>query len=125
MTTKSYLEPQDIGCLISAANNLRDRLLATMLFHLSCRISEALGITVDDIDLNNRTVTIKHLKSRIKLKCPTRWVYFGGCCFFRASRFLEDILAKTEFYILHNNVSPRLLEASGILTLNIFLGNLP
>lgn len=70
MITKSYLEPQDIGYLISAADNLRDRLLATMLFHLGCRISEALGITVDDIDLDSRTVTIKHLKSRIKLKCP-------------------------------------------------------
>ncbi len=70
MTNKSYLEPQDIGCLIDAADNLRDKLLATALFHLGCRISEALGITVGDIDFDSRTVTIKHLKSRIKLKCP-------------------------------------------------------
>ncbi|KTB47825.1 Phage integrase family [Dehalogenimonas alkenigignens] len=67
MSTKSYLEPQDIGCLTSAAGNLRDKLLATTLFHLGCRVSEALGVTADDIDLNNRTVNIKHLKSRIKL----------------------------------------------------------
>ncbi len=70
MTNKSYLEPQDIGCLIDAADKLRDKLMATVLFHIGCRISEALGITVDDIDLDSRTVTIKHLKSRIKLKCP-------------------------------------------------------
>jgi len=76
---KAYLEPQDVSRLINAADNLRDKLLVTTLFHLvcrlllekiGCRISEALAICVEDIDLNNGTVIIKHLKSRIKLKCP-------------------------------------------------------
>lgn len=67
---KAYLDPDDVLRLISAADNLRDKLLVTLLFHLGCRISEALAICVEDIDLNNGTVTIKHLKSRIKLKCP-------------------------------------------------------
>jgi len=41
-----------------------------MLFHLGCRISEALGIKASDIDFNQGTVTIQHLKQRIKLSCP-------------------------------------------------------
>lgn len=56
--------------MIEAAENLRDRLLLLLLAHLGCRISEALSISVDDVDLANGTVTIKHLKSRLKLKCP-------------------------------------------------------
>jgi integrase/recombinase XerD len=41
-----------------------------LLSHLGCRISEALGIAVGDIDLDNHTVTIQHLKTRMKLSCP-------------------------------------------------------
>ena len=54
-----------------AATNLRDRLLIRLLFHLGCRVSEALGITVEDIDLTAGTITIQHLKLRTKLSCPT------------------------------------------------------
>jgi len=67
---KAYLEPSEIDRLIEAADNPRDRLLATTLYHLGCRISEALATGVDDIDFTNDTVTIRHLKSRIKLLCP-------------------------------------------------------
>lgn len=41
-----------------------------MLFWGGCRVSEALGIEVDDVDPLQGTVTIKHLKVRIKLLCP-------------------------------------------------------
>jgi len=67
--TKAYLEPEEILKMISNAGNPRDRLLVTMLFRLGCRVSEALGIAIDDIDLVNGCVTIKHLKQRIKMKC--------------------------------------------------------
>lgn len=67
---KAYLEVDEVIRLEKAATNLRDRLLVRVLFHLGCRISEALGITVADIDLNNHTVTIQHLKTRIQLSCP-------------------------------------------------------
>jgi len=68
--TKAYLEPAEIEKLEEAAQYLRDRLLIRLLFHLGCRISEALGINIDDIDFNLGTVTIQHLKARIKLSCP-------------------------------------------------------
>ncbi|MGI2336240.1 MAG: tyrosine-type recombinase/integrase [Dehalogenimonas sp.] len=74
---KAYLEPNEILRLIESADNLRDRLLLLSLLHLGCRISEALAISVEDIDLSNRTVMIKHLKSRIKLKCPKCHVSLG------------------------------------------------
>ena len=53
-----------------ATTNLRDRLLIRLLFHLGCRISEALAIKLSDIDFAHATVTILHLKSRINLSCP-------------------------------------------------------
>ena len=67
---KAYLEPNEIDKLESAAMYLRDKLLIRLLFHLGCRVSEALGLEVKDIDFTRSTVTIEHLKSRIKLACP-------------------------------------------------------
>jgi len=66
---KAYLEANDIDRLQKATTNLRDRLLIRLLSHLGCRISEALGIKVEDIDLVNHTITIQHLKARIQLCC--------------------------------------------------------
>jgi len=54
-----------------AASNLRDRLLIHLLFHSGCRISEALNLQVKDIDFENATVCILHLKTRLKLSCST------------------------------------------------------
>ena len=68
--SKAYLEPQEIIKLEQAAEYLRDKLLIRLLFHLGCRVSEALGITVKDLDFKNKTVTIQHLKTRINLACP-------------------------------------------------------
>jgi len=67
---KSYLEVDEVETLEMAATNLRDRLLIRILFRLGCRISEALALRVDDIDLDRGTVTIEHLKARIKVSCP-------------------------------------------------------
>jgi len=53
-----------------AATCVRDRLLIRLLFRLGCRISEALALTVQDIDFQQGTVTIQHLKARLKLACP-------------------------------------------------------
>ena len=68
--SKAYLEPEEIEKLEEAAQYLRDRLLIRLLFHLGCRISEALALEVNNIDFERCTVTIEHLKSRIKLSCP-------------------------------------------------------
>jgi len=66
---KTYLEPKEIDEMEQKTSNLRDRLLVRLLYHLGCRISEALALKVEDIDFTHGTVTIKHLKSRLKLSC--------------------------------------------------------
>ena len=66
---KAYLEPEEVFQMEKAASNLRDKLLIRVLFHLGCRVSEALGLSVHDIDFNQTILTIKHLKKRLKLSC--------------------------------------------------------
>ena len=67
---KAYLEPSEVQNLEEAATNLRDKLLIRLLFHLGCRVSEALSLKVEDINFTQGTVTIQHLKTRINLACP-------------------------------------------------------
>ena len=66
---KAYLEPEEVTLMEQTATNLRDKILIRLLFHLGCRISEALAIEVEDIDFTQSTVTIIHLKHRVKLSC--------------------------------------------------------
>ena len=67
--SKAYLEVEDVLSMERAASNLRDKLLIRLLFYTGCRVSEALGLTVDDIDFSAGTVRIQHLKSRIQVNC--------------------------------------------------------
>jgi integrase/recombinase XerD len=71
---KTYLEPEEIDLMEKAATNIRDRLLIRLLFRLGCRISESLAITVQDIDLQQSTVTIEHLKG-----CWKQSTHLPGC----------------------------------------------
>lgn len=67
---RTYLAPADVELMEQAATSLRDRLLIRLLFRLGCRVSEALAIGISDIDFARGTITILHLKRRIKLSCP-------------------------------------------------------
>jgi len=67
---KAYLEPTELERLEEVATCLRDRLLMRVLRKLGCRISEALALRVEDIDFTAGTLTILHLKSRIRSNCP-------------------------------------------------------
>ena len=66
---KTYLTPTDVTALEAAATCLRDLLLIRLLFRTGCRISEALALTAEDIDLEAGTITIMHLKQRVRLSC--------------------------------------------------------
>jgi len=66
---KAYVEPEEVAQMERAATNIRDKLLVRLLFHLGCRISEALALSVEDIDFIRGTVTIVHLKRRARLSC--------------------------------------------------------
>ena len=67
---KVYLEAYEVGQMEEQATCVRDRLLIQILFRLGCRISEALALRVEDIDFDQSTVTIEHLKARLRLFCP-------------------------------------------------------
>jgi len=67
---KAYLELTEVVKLEEATSYLRDRILIKLLFRLGCRVSEALGLKVEDIDFMHRTITIKHLKIRLTASCP-------------------------------------------------------
>jgi len=68
--SKVCLEPGDIDMLEAQATCLRDQVLISLLYDTAARISEALAIAVPDIDFGRSTVTIEHLKLRIKRSCP-------------------------------------------------------
>jgi integrase/recombinase XerD len=67
---KTYLDDGDIKNLERASTNMRDLLLIRLLFHLGCRVSEALSLEVKDIDFVQGTFKIGHLKTRINMACP-------------------------------------------------------
>lgn len=71
LIVKTYLEREEIDQLSNSAGCLRDRLLVLLLFRLGCRVSEALALTVDDIDFRQGTVRIEHLKFRTRLVCTS------------------------------------------------------
>ncbi|MCX6000377.1 MAG: tyrosine-type recombinase/integrase [Chloroflexi bacterium] len=75
---KVYVQPDEVDEMERQASCLRDKLLIRLLFHLGCRISEALGLAVDDIDVTQGTVRIQHLKARARLSC--------ACCGTRLGR---------------------------------------
>ncbi len=79
---KAYLEPDEVAMMEKAASNLRDKLLIRTLFRLGSRVSEALGLSVQDIDFSRSLLTIKHLKKRLKLSCSNCGTRLGAAHLF-------------------------------------------
>lgn len=75
---KTYLNPSEVASLEEMATSLRDKLLIRLLFHLGCRVSEALALSVEDVDFERGMVTIKHLKPSLKLSCAQCRQRLGG-----------------------------------------------
>jgi len=94
---KTYLEMKEIDLLEKAATNLRDRLLVRLLARLGCRMSEAIVLTVQDIDLQKGTVTIQHLKTRLNLACPRCNIRLGKSHIFcpRCGSKVEQVIAQS------------------------------
>ena len=83
---KGYLELEQLDRLIAAATNNRDKALISTLAKTGIRISEAVQLNESEIDFKMGSLTIAHLKERLKLKCPNcgeilgkRHVYCPGC----------------------------------------------
>ena len=61
---KAYLSPQQVERLIAVATNPRDALLVRIPWRTGIRVSELIGIRIQDIDFDNRALVIKVLKMR-------------------------------------------------------------
>jgi integrase/recombinase XerD len=67
---RRYSELEQVHKFIAAASNPRDKAFISTLGNTGMRISEAIQLKVTDIDFKGGTLTIVHLKERVKLKCP-------------------------------------------------------
>jgi integrase/recombinase XerD len=96
ITAKTHLELEDVEAIEKAATCLRDRLLIRILSRVGCRISEALGLTLEDIDFGNGTVRIEHLKVRLELACPNCGARLGKSHFFcnRCGKAVGDVVSQ-------------------------------
>ena len=61
---KGYLEPAGVERLMEVATNPRDRLLIRIPWRTGIRVSELIGIRVQDIDFEGRAILIKIQKQR-------------------------------------------------------------
>lgn len=100
---KVYVEPHEIEQMEEQAACLRDKLLIRLLFHLGCRVSEALGLRVEDIDFERGSVTIEHLKAGIMLSCAQCGARLG-----RTHTFCPKCGAKVEKTLIQEQEHRRL-----------------
>ena len=78
------MNPKDVTKLIEVINNARDRALILLLLRTGVRIGEALGLTVNDLDLGERKV---HLIAGEK-NDTGRVVYLSRDALFAMKRWL-------------------------------------
>ena len=80
--SKRYPQPEQAERLIAGAITPRDKAFISTLVKTGMRISEATQLNVTDIDFKRGTLTIVHLKERVKLKCPNCGEILGKRHFF-------------------------------------------
>jgi integrase/recombinase XerD len=84
-TLPRAMNPKDVRRLLSVIHNTRDRALFLLLLRTGIRIGEALGLTLNDLDLRDRKV---HLFEGEK-NSMGRVVYFSDDAFFGLKRWLK------------------------------------
>lgn len=67
---KTSLSTRDIDAMVAQATNLRDKMIVMFYYDTGIRVSELLEVKLGNIDLENRTVLIPHLKHGIHKVCP-------------------------------------------------------
>jgi integrase/recombinase XerD len=77
-TDKRYLKPDEIKDLISNARNLRDRVLLRLMADTGVRASEAISITIDQIDREERKIEdlVNAKQKAVSKEEETRDVYY-------------------------------------------------
>ncbi len=117
VTLKGHVEPGRLEQLIAAADNPRDRAFIAFLARTGVRISEAIKVEISDIDRKRGTLTIVHLKERLKLKCPNcgetlgkRHLFCPGCGNKVAQAIREKIEQRRQRIIPVDGDTLRLLD---------------
>jgi integrase/recombinase XerD len=81
---KTSLGGNELEKLIAVAKTPRDKAFVSVLGKTGMSISETIQLNVTDIDSKRGTLTIAHLKERVKLKCPNCGELLGKrhlfCC---------------------------------------------
>jgi integrase len=70
MPNKTTLTPQDVKNITDQADNLRDKLIISFYYSTGVRVSEFLSVTFQNVDFENGTVLIPHLKRGVHKVCP-------------------------------------------------------
>ena len=87
------INPVDVRRFLTVVDNIRDRALILLLLRTGMRIGEALGLTLNDLDLRERKV---HLFVGEK-NSMGRVVYLSDDCLFALKRWLTQRRTTTDF----------------------------
>jgi len=96
VTLPRAIHPKDVDTLIHVIDNARDRALILLLLRTGLRIGEALGLTVNDLDLAEKKV---HLVAGEK-NDTGRVVYLASDALFAMKRWLS-VRNKEETYLFY------------------------
>jgi site-specific recombinase XerD len=83
-TLPRAMNPRDVKRLIESIDNIRDRALILLLLRTGIRIGEALGLTMNDIDLTEKKVSLMEGEKN----SMGRVVYLSGDALFALKRWL-------------------------------------
>jgi site-specific recombinase XerD len=93
------MNPKDVTKLIEAVNNARDRALILLLLRTGMRIGEALGLTVNDIDLKEKKVRLMEGEKNNR----GRVVYLASDAAFALKRWLSVRNAEAQYLFYGQN----------------------
>jgi integrase/recombinase XerD len=107
-TLPRAINPKDVRRLLSVIHNTRDRALFLLLLRTGIRIGEALGLTLNDLDLRDRKV---HLFEGEK-NSMGRVVYFSDDALFALKRWLRRRDTTKEFLFYGQSNRPLCYSAA-------------
>jgi len=107
-TLPRAMNPKDVRRLLSVIHNTRDRALILLLLRTGIRIGEALGLTLNDLDLRDRKV---HLFEGEK-NSMGRVVYFSDDALFALKRWLRRRDTTREFLFYGRSTRPLCYSAA-------------
>ncbi|MBS4008064.1 MAG: tyrosine-type recombinase/integrase [Clostridium sp.] len=74
---RNYLSPQEVETIAEAIHSPLIKLMVTFLFNTGLRISECLNLTLEDVDLEKRTIHVRQGKGRKDRLVPINNTLYG------------------------------------------------